>query len=156
MPICFSGLDGFFIFIMSENKFIAHLESTGICELNIQAIIKDGKTRISSYGDSVTAYRKVKGNTKYNFKCKVSEAQANEIIQGLNLVAVKSPVFKRATTYYSLADIEVQKQNIEQQIEENEAEIKRLAEKAIWLSNTYHSVCSAALKKQNTLILESH
>ena len=141
---------------MPENKFIARFETTGVCELNISEVIKDGRTRISSYGDSVTAYRKCKGNTKYNFKCKVSEAQANEVIQGLNLVAVKSPVFKRATTYYSLAEIEQQKQNIEQQLKDNNSEMQRLAEKSEWLNNSYLSLKMAAMKKQNALILESH
>ncbi len=85
-------------------NIVIKFEQTGECEISINEVKKvwDSNWCISQWHNEYTLchYNTSSENfTRTDFKVRISEIQANELITDLKLVSEKSPVFNNAYTW---------------------------------------------------------
>lgn len=86
------------------DKVIKIFQPTGPCEIDIEELksVWDKSWRISKWQDEYTLLhynRNSENFTRIDFKVTISKEQANEIIQILELVEVKSDAFTSGSTF---------------------------------------------------------
>ena len=83
------------------NHCIKTLPSTGLCEIDLDIAIKTFTNRcfISRWNNEYQLCRK-KYKHIYAMKISISESDAKELIQKLDLIEEKSPIFRSGFTYY--------------------------------------------------------
>lgn len=128
---------------MQENKYFKTSNFIGINEVDVDLLVKDwdkkGILFISVWDNDFTLV-KHKSKKVREFKTIISESQANELIQRLDLVCVKSTLFKKAKTYYSQKHVK--------------KEIKRLRNKKLDISNQLKTINSILDEFERAFYLE--
>lgn len=88
---------------MKAKKVVTDFRETGECGIDVAQAAKGWNERcsISQWHDEYTLVQKLRRNTResYSLKVRISGQQARELIAAAELVNVKSPVFRNASSW---------------------------------------------------------
>lgn len=118
---------------MKKPIIIEPFQSTGVNVVDVDRACKafTNNSSISVYTNSdphkhTLVVRSNHAKPRNVCKTEISEAQANEIIQRLGLLKVKSPIFKAASSYYTRDHIESQIEAVSRRIESTVSDLNIL------------------------------
>jgi hypothetical protein len=103
---------------MTESKLIKEFNQTGPCVLDMAEVEKawDHRCFISQNGDDYRFIQYLRrGSSACQLKVTISPTQAKEIINHLNLVQTKSPIFVKASSWRKVGQSESDMQSKVQQ-----------------------------------------
>lgn len=117
---------------MSTNKYITNFQQVGCSTINVDLVCKDWNDNFSIsvwIDDNIEKYTFIinnKRNSKNNIKTLITKEQTLEVVNRLNLVYVKSTIFKRGATYLSKKYVESKIETFTKLKEEKEVELSTI------------------------------
>lgn len=87
-----------------KDKLITKFQNTGECEVSVDGVVKKWNAKtfaISQYQEEYTLIKYRLNSAYTRLKCKISEAQAKEIIEKLHLAQIVNSMFRSTSTYRS-------------------------------------------------------
>ena len=87
-----------------KDRLISKFQDTGECEVYVDKVVKTWNEKtfaISQYQEEYTLIKYRLNSASTRLKCKISEAQAKEIIEKLHLAKIVNSMFRSASTYRS-------------------------------------------------------
>ncbi|MGL5126370.1 MAG: hypothetical protein ACRC6U_10400 [Fusobacteriaceae bacterium] len=86
-------------------KYIKKYNETGVCEVDLPLVVKEWDSprwTIQQWRDEFRLHKKdLRSKTRWLLKVEISEKDAKYLIKKLNLVKIKSSIFRNAFTWKS-------------------------------------------------------
>jgi len=124
------------------HKWFAKYQDTGICEVNIDKVLKDWNDKCSIYQweQKFTLHKRGRGKESVAFKAEISYEQAMQIIKRQGLLKVQDSTFRSASIYKTPSFLQ--------------SEIKRLSEIRIERLSELRVLNEVVLSYQNAAKVE--